>query len=202
MLPKVPQVAYTPIHGKSHIPSIKADIEVAYYSFPFHNRIGEKMVERVVIILGSGADEEFAKPIWATLESHKVEYQKRVISAHKRPHDLLDLLKKDEESKDKVVYITVAGRSNALSAVVDCNTRFAVIACPPYSDKFNGADIYSSLRMPGGVTPLVILEPENAALAAIRILAYANPKLYDKISGFQKSMVDKNRADDEKIKKG
>lgn len=160
------------------------------------------MVERVVIILGSGADEEFAKPIWSTLEKHKVAYQKRVISAHKRPHDLLSLLKKDEESGDRVVYITVAGRSNALSGVVDCNTRFAVIACPPYSDKFGGIDIYSSLRMPGGVTPMVILEPENAALAAIRILAYGNPKLYDRISEFQKSMVEKNKADDEKLNNG
>lgn len=158
------------------------------------------MGERVVIILGSGADEEFAKPIWTTLEKHNVAYDKRVISAHKRPHDLLDMLKKDQESKDKVVYITVAGRSNALSGVVDCNTKFLVIACPPYSEKFGGKDIYSSLRMPGGVTPAVILEPENAALAAIKILAYGSEKLYEEVSRYQKSMVEKNRADDDKMK--
>lgn len=159
------------------------------------------MADRVVIILGSGGDEEFAKTIWTTLEKHKVAYDKRVISAHKRPHVLLDLLKADEKSKDNVVYITVAGRSNALSGVVDCNTKFIVIACPPYSDKFGGIDVYSSLRMPGGVTPLVILEPENAALAAIKILAYGNPALYQRVSEYQKAMVDKNKSDDEKLMK-
>lgn len=159
------------------------------------------MTDRVVVILGSGSDEEFAKPIWATLEKHNVAYDKRVISAHKRARELLDLLKRDEESNDRVVYITVAGRSNALSGVVDSNTRYIVIACPPYSEKFGGVDIYSSLRMPGGVTPLVILEPENAALAAIKILAYGNPGLYQRVSQYQKEMVEKNRADDQKIGK-
>ena len=52
------------------------------------------MTDRVVIILGSGGDEEFAKPIWTTLEKHKIACEKRVISAHRRPHALLDLLKK------------------------------------------------------------------------------------------------------------
>jgi 5-(carboxyamino)imidazole ribonucleotide mutase len=160
-----------------------------------------KLTERVVIILGSGSDEEFARQIWSTLEKHGIKYDKRVFSAHKRPRELLDLLKKNEESGDSVVYITVAGRSNTLSGVVDCNTRYAVIACPPYSEKFTGADIYSSLRMPGGVTPMVILEPENAALAAIKILAYGNPELQKRVAAYQKATVDKNSADDEKIRK-
>ncbi len=163
--------------------------------------MGEKMADRVVIILGSGSDEEFAKAIWTTLEKHGVKYTKRVISAHRRPSVLLDLLKKDEESNDHVVYITVAGRSNALSGVVDSNTRFAVIACPPYSEKFSGMDIYSSLRMPGGVAPVVILEPENAALVAVKILAYGDSNLYSKLTKYRKDMQDKNQADDERFMK-
>jgi 5-(carboxyamino)imidazole ribonucleotide mutase len=159
------------------------------------------MTQRVVIILGSGSDEEFAKPILAVLEKHGVAYDKRVISAHKRVRELLDLLKADEESGDNVVYITIAGRSNALSGVVDSNTKYAVIACPPYSEKFGGVDVYSSLRMPGGVTPLVILEPENAALAAIKILAYGNPLLYEKVQRYQKEMREKNKEDDERLRK-
>jgi 5-(carboxyamino)imidazole ribonucleotide mutase len=159
------------------------------------------MAGRVVIILGSGSDEDFAKQIWSTLEKYNVAYDKRVISAHKRPGALLDLLKENEKSSDDIVYITVAGRSNALSAVVDCNTRYAVIACPPYSEKFGGMDIYSSLRMPGGATPLVVLEPENAALAAVKILSYGDSALRSRISEAQKAMVDKNTADDEKIRK-
>ena len=158
-------------------------------------------MDRVVIILGSGGDEEFAKSIWTTLEKHNVPFEKRVISAHRRPRDLLDLLKKYDESGDRIVYVTVAGRSNALSAVVDSNSKFAVIACPPYSEKFSGMDIYSSLRMPGGIAPMVILEPENAALAAMKILAYADSKLYDNVSKSQNAGREKNKSDDEKLLK-
>ena len=158
------------------------------------------MAERVVIILGSGSDEEFAKPIWTTLEKHNVRSEKRVISAHRRPSDLLDMLKEYDSSGDTIVYITVAGRSNALSAVVDSNTKYAVIACPPYSDKFNGNDIYSSLRMPGGITPMVVLDPENAALAAIKILAYGNGELYKNIEKSQSAGREKNRSDDERMR--
>lgn len=156
---------------------------------------------RVVIILGSGGDEEFAKPIWTVLSQHRIPHEKRVVSAHKRTQDLLDMLKEDARTGDNIVYITVVGRSNALSGVVDSNTKYTVIACPPYSEKFGGVDVYSSLRMPSGVTPLVILEPENAALAAIKILAYGDSGLYEKISEYQKAAADKNRADDERIKK-
>jgi 5-(carboxyamino)imidazole ribonucleotide mutase len=163
--------------------------------------LGDDVTGRVVIILGSGSDEDFAKQIWSTLEKYGVAYDKRVISAHKRTGVLLDLLKENEKSSENIVYITVAGRSNALSAVVDCNTRYAVIACPPYSEKFGGMDIYSSLRMPGGVTPLVVLEPENAALAAVKILSYGDSALRNKISEHQREMTDKNVDDDEKVRK-
>ena len=40
-----------------------------------------------------------------------------------------------ESSGRRIIYITVAGRSNALSGVVACNTRYPVIACPPFKDK-------------------------------------------------------------------
>jgi 5-(carboxyamino)imidazole ribonucleotide mutase len=157
--------------------------------------------DRVVVIMGSGSDEEFAKPIWATLQQYGVPCERRVISAHKRAKELLDAMEGYEKSGENIVYITVAGRSNALSGIVDGNTKHAVIACPPYSEKFGGADMYSSLRMASGIAPLVILEPENAALAAIKILAYGNPKLYEKITQYRKAMVDKNREDDERVRK-
>ena len=38
-------------------------------------------------------------------------------------------------------------------------------------------DLLSSVRMPGGVAPLLVLEPEGAALAAAKILAIGDPAL-------------------------
>lgn len=156
---------------------------------------------KVVVIMGSGSDEEFAKPIWTTLERYGIACERRVISAHKRAGELIDALEEYDRSGEDIVYITVAGRSNALSGVVDGNTRHAVIACPPHSERFGGADVYSSLRMASGIAPMVILEPENAALAAMKILAYGNRALREKVSQYQKGMADRNRADDERIGK-
>ena len=75
--------------------------------------------------------------------------------------------------------------SNALSGFTDAQTHCPVIACPPYSDKFGGADVLSSLRMPSGVAPLTVLSPENAALAAAKILGLSNPKIQKAIIDFQ-----------------
>jgi len=64
-----------------------------------------------------------------------------------------------------------------------------VITCPPPSPAFGGADIYSSLRMPGGVAPLVILEPEGAALAAAKILALSDSALRQRLAAYQAEMA-------------
>src|SRR6266700_3857649 len=74
----------------------------------------------------------------------------RVCSAHKATERLLEILHGYEQD-GPLVYITIAGRSNALSAVVDANTRYPVIACPPYSDRYAGMDVLSSLRLPSGI---------------------------------------------------
>jgi len=131
--------------------------------------------------MGSGSDEAFSLDIQEALKGFGVKYEVRVASAHKTPKKLLQLLAEYEASGDRIVYITVAGRSNALSGFVDANAVHPVIACPPYSSKFNGADLYSSLRMPSGVCPLVVLEPASAALAAIKILGLSDPHLEEGI---------------------
>jgi phosphoribosylaminoimidazole carboxylase PurE protein len=97
------------------------------------------------------------------------------------------------------VYVTIAGRSNALSGLVDANVTAPVIACPPASDAFGGADLYSSLRMPGGVAPAVVLEPEGAALLAAKILALADPALRDRIARSQSAATERIISDDRDI---
>ena len=104
------------------------------------------MKGRIIILMGSERDLEFCREIAKSLKTLGLDYSFRVGSAHKTPERVLKILK--EYEKEKVVFITVAGRSNALSAFVDANTTKPVIACPPYSDKFAGTDIYSSLRVP------------------------------------------------------
>jgi 5-(carboxyamino)imidazole ribonucleotide mutase len=138
---------------------------------------------KAVVLMGSEKDLEFCREIAKHLKALGVEYEFRVASAHKTPEQVLKILKEFE--KEKIVYVTVAGRSNALSAFVDANTSKPVIACPPYSEKFGGADIYSSLRVPSGIGSLVTVEPEGAAIAAAKILALEDRELEKRVKDYQ-----------------
>jgi 5-(carboxyamino)imidazole ribonucleotide mutase len=138
---------------------------------------------KAVIIMGSKSDEEFSTKISRFLDEFGVKSVLKVASAHKTPLRVLEIIREFEE--DDAVFVTVAGRSNALSGFVDANTRKPVIACPPPSNAFAGMDIISSLRMPSGVAPLVVLEPENAALAVAKIFALKDEKIRKKVEEYQ-----------------
>ncbi|MGC9396497.1 MAG: AIR carboxylase family protein, partial [Anaerolineae bacterium] len=126
-----------------------------------------------------------AAKITSALDTYGVPHVMRIASAHKVPRYLLDMLAEYEADPQPKVYITVAGRSNALSGMVDAAVAAPVIACPPYSDKFGGVDLYSSLRTPSGVAPAVVLEPDNAALLAAKILAVGDVVLREKVLAVQ-----------------
>ncbi len=68
---------------------------------------------------------------------------------------------------------------------MDANTSKPVIACPPYSDKYAGVDVYSSLRVPSGIGSLVTIEPDGAAIAAAKILAVDDKTLENRIKDYQ-----------------
>lgn len=138
---------------------------------------------KIIIIMGSKSDMEHCKKIAETVKKFGVECILRIASAHKTPKKVLDIVK--EYERGDVVFVTAAGRSNALSGMVDAHTARPVIACPVPSDRFSGADVVSSLRMPSGVCPLVILEPEAAALAALKMLALGDTTLEKKLKDFQ-----------------
>ena len=121
----------------------------------------------------------------------------RIASAHKVPLKCLEIIK--EYEKERAVFITVAGRSNALSGFSDAQTHCPVIACPPYGDKFAGTDIYSSLRMPSGVAPLVVLEPDNAALAAAKIIGLNDMNVRKKVMAFQEAQRQKLENDNNEL---
>ena len=140
----------------------------------------------VVLILGSPSDKPLGNEIVAALRELLVPCELRIASAHKSPRHLLGLLETYEADPSRKVYITVAGRSNALTGLVDAQVTAPVIACPPYSERFAGADLLSSLRVPSGVAPAVVLEPQNAALLAAKILGLADPGLRCRVAMAQK----------------
>jgi len=62
---------------------------------------------------------------------------------------------------------------------------------PPAGDSYGGSDVFSSLRMPSGIAPMVILEPENAALPAAKIMAFSDEKIREKVKAYQEDQRQK-----------
>ncbi len=154
---------------------------------------------KAVIIMGSERDLDFSREIAKYLKLLGVNYEFRVASAHKTPDKVLEIIKEFENQK--VVFVTVAGRSNALSAFIDGNTTKPVIACPPYSEKFGGADIYSSLRVPSGIGSVVTIEPEGAAIAIAKILGLEDTDLLANVKGYQEDKRKELEKANESVKK-
>lgn len=154
----------------------------------------------VVILMGSKADVEHCTKISNACKEYGLETVLRIASAHKTPEHALSVLNEYEANDRPKVYITVAGRSNALSGFTDGSVSAPVIACPPPSDSFGGADVFSSLRMPSGIAPAVVLEPVNAALLAAKIFGVANAEVRGQVRASQKRAADKIIEDDASVR--
>jgi 5-(carboxyamino)imidazole ribonucleotide mutase/phosphoribosylaminoimidazole-succinocarboxamide synthase len=153
-------------------------------------------VPLLVILMGSKADSTHCQKIAEAAQQFGLEVVQRIGSAHKTPAHLLKMLAEYETGERPVVYITVAGRSNALSGFVDGAVSAPVITCPPPGEAFGGADVFSSLRMPSGIAPALVLEPVNAALYAAKIFAMHDPATRLRVQAFQKQQVQKVINDD------
>lgn len=136
----------------------------------------------VPFLLGSKVDLDHAKAIAKVLDDYGVKYEIYVSSAHKVPEKTIEIIKKFNERKETVVWITIAGRSNALSGLVSANSHFPVVACPPFKDYADYlANIHSTLQMPGETPAITVVDPKNAGQAVIRILALADKDLAKKV---------------------
>ena len=119
--------------------------------------------------MGSVSDEPHAKKITEKLNQYGISWEQHAASAHKQPLKVLEIIKSNK-NEDNVVYVTIAGRSNALSGFVAANSKFPTIGCPPFSDKADMmVNIHSTLQMPSKTPVLTIIDPENCALAIKRI---------------------------------
>jgi len=149
----------------------------------------------IPIICGSKSDLIFAEEIKNNLINYTLIKNKKsnkinakysnyslirpiiiIASAHKVPHFLMKQLDKfmeienDKNNKNSVpLIITIAGRSNALSGMVCGYVDIVVVSVPPLKTNLIPMDIFSSLRMPSGICPLLILGSYNATIAVLKI---------------------------------
>jgi len=162
---------------KDEIPDIPGDVieKVQFAYSGFYNSLLSVQPDQeniVVIFSGSDKDDNHVNKIIAACQELGLKCVSYVASAHKKPRKVLELIDTYDHNDNyhKVIYVTVAGRSNALSGVVAANSKNAVIACPPFSDKDDMmVNINSSLQCPSYVPVMTILEPINVAISIQRI---------------------------------
>lgn len=145
--------------------------------------------ELAVILMGSEADKGYGQQIASELKKFGVPYHKRGGSAHTAPWKLLNVIREYENKDLSVVYITVAGRSDALSAFTDGQTRFPVIAAPPQSD-FGLAKYLSSVDVPSGIGCTLAIYPGQVAIHVAKIFALSNPEIAENIAKFHQQTVE------------
>jgi len=146
----------------------------------------------VPIMMGSRVDQAHAEKIAEVLAQFGVRTEMYVASAHKVPELALEIVKEFNKSDEDIVYVTMAGRSNALSGFVAANSIHPVIACPPFKDKSDYlVNIHSTLNMPSNTPNMTVIDPQNCAMAVLRILSLTDKKLKKQVQEHMKAVKDK-----------
>ena len=137
--------------------------------------------------MGSPSDWDVMSAAAATLAQFGVEFEKRVVSAHRTP-DLLVEYAKTAKSRGLEVIIAGAGGAAHLPGMVASMTALPVIGVPVKSRALNGLDsLLSIVQMPGGVpvATVAINGAKNAALIAVSILALKDEALAARLEMFR-----------------
>ena len=137
--------------------------------------------------MGSTSDWDVMSDAAATLAQFGVEFEKRVVSAHRTP-DLLVEYAKTAKSRGLEVIIAGAGGAAHLPGMVASMTALPVIGVPVKSRALNGLDsLLSIVQMPGGVpvATVAINGAKNAALIAVSILELKDEALAARLEMFR-----------------
>ena len=148
----------------------------------------------VGIIMGSKSDWETMSNTSQTLESLGVEYEVRVLSAHRTPDQLFEYVE-SAEGRGLEVIIAAAGGAAHLAGVAAAKTLLPVLGVPMESKSLNGLDsLLSMVQMPAGI-PVATLAigkagAVNAALYAAAILGNNHPEYREAIRSYRKKQAD------------
>lgn len=157
---------------------------------------------KVSIIMGSISDKQISDRTRDTLDSFGIEYETRVISAHRTPYAAVDFAEKVEEKGVEVV-IAIAGKAAHLAGVLAGLTTLPVIGIPAKSSTMDGLDsLLSVVQMPKGVpvATVAIDGGENAAILATQILSLKYPELKKKLKEYKLRLAEDVRKMNEDLK--
>ena len=142
----------------------------------------------VGVIMGSKSDWEIMKNCCETLKSFGINYDVRVISAHRTPKRLEKFIIESENKKSQVI-IAAAGGAAHLAGVTAALTTIPVLGVPIESVLKGIDSLLSTAQMPAGVPVATFAIGKagaiNSALFAIAILANTNPDINRKLKRYR-----------------
>lgn len=145
---------------------------------------------QVAILMGSDSDYPVMQKAEYILEEFKIEYQTRVLSAHRTPKQTIRFISSAVKQGTKV-FIAGAGGAAHLPGIVAAHTELPVIGVPILGKSTNGLDsLLSIVQMPPGVpvATVSIDGAKNAALLALQILAVSDNDLRQRLIHYKKKM--------------
>jgi len=144
---------------------------------------------RIAILLGSDSDLPVLEKGTRIFDKFGVDYEVRILSAHRTPHAVTEYVGSFEETGVQVV-IAGAGKAAHLPGVVAAHTILPVIGLPIRAS-LEGLDaLLSIVQMPGGipVATVGINAADNAALLAMEILALKDADMTAKLKAYRQDM--------------
>ncbi|MCS7299496.1 MAG: 5-(carboxyamino)imidazole ribonucleotide mutase [Spirochaetia bacterium] len=156
---------------------------------------------KVGIIMGSDSDLKVMSEAAKVLEEFGVEYEIRVVSAHRTPKKMYEYASTAEERGIEVI-IAGAGGSAHLPGMTASITTVPVIGVPVRTENLNGLDsLLSIVQMPAGipVATVAINNARNAGILAVQILSIKYPELKEKLKEFRNKMENDVNSKDNKL---
>ena len=151
--------------------------------------------------MGSDSDLPVMKPCITTLKKFDIEYQVRIMSAHRTPYEAENFAKNAENNNFGAI-IAAAGKAAHLAGVLAAYTTLPVIGVPIKSSTMDGLDsLLSIVQMPSGipVATVAIDGAANAALLAAQILALGDSNLSGKLKQYKIDMAAEVKKKDAEI---
>jgi 5-(carboxyamino)imidazole ribonucleotide mutase len=142
---------------------------------------------KVALVIGSKSDKDLGDKALEVLKEFGLDYDYKVISAHRNPASLVDYV----ENCDADLFIAIAGLAAALPGAIAALTIKPVIGVPK-DVRLGGLDsLLSMVQMPPGipVATVAIDNPRNAALLAVSILALKDDDLKQKLLAYRKKLA-------------
>ena len=147
----------------------------------------------VAVVMGSDSDLPVVSEVFKIFDQFGVKYSKSVLSAHRSPHQVIELIKTSELNGCKV-FIAAAGMAAHLAGAVAAHSYKPVIGIPIESGGLGGLDaLLSTAQMPPGIPVATVAigkaGAKNGAILAIQMIAISDDDMAQKLSDYRTNLT-------------